>query len=194
MITVTTTIVGTTALLQHRFAESFETAKQTRRVNIQQKEPREEAETLAYRLPGGELYLPGAAIGRLLREAGGAHKQRGSRKSIKYVVPAAVLVLADTIGLHAPDTGVALVDFEVDGRPVTIPATKGRIMRYRPRLNAWAATFDVRINETILSVETVHQLLTEGGQQIGVGDYRPERGGPFGTFRVVKFETAAEAA
>lgn len=194
MITVNVTIVGTTALLQHRFSENAEAAKQTRKVNIQERDPREEAETVSYRLPDGSLYFPGAAIGRLLREAGGSHKQRGSRKSLKYVIPAATLVMTDAIRLHAPDSEEVLNNFEVDSRPVQIPATKGRIMRHRPRLNGWAATFDIRIDETILSSETIHQLLSEGGQQIGIGDFRPEKGGPFGTFRVVKFQESKKAA
>lgn len=28
------------------------------------------------------------------------------------------------------------------------------------------------------------------GQSIGIGDFRPEKRGPFGTFRVVKFDDA----
>jgi hypothetical protein len=32
------------------------------------------------------------------------------------------------------------------------------------------------------------QLLTEAGQSIGIGDFRPEKRGPFGTFRVIKFK------
>ena len=32
-----------------------------------------------------------------------------------------------------------------------------------------------------------HELLTEAGETIGIGDFRPEKRGPFGTFRVTKF-------
>ena len=76
----------------------------------------------------------------------------------------------------------------VDARPVTIPATKGRVMRYRPRFNEWGAKFNVLVNDDILDVDTVHQLLNEAGLTIGIGDFRPEKRGPFGTFRVTKFE------
>lgn len=79
-------------------------------------------------------------------------------------------------------------NFEVDARPVTIPATKGRIMRYRPRFDQWGAEFELRINDSLIAVETAHQLLTEAGDTIGISDFRPEKGGPFGTFRVVRFE------
>lgn len=185
---ITATIEGVTSLLQHRFADESEVEHDTRRIAVDRGLPREQAEKSAYRNPDdGTLYLPGAAIARLLREAGGQHKQRGSRKSVKYVVPAAVVVLDDLIRLHNPDTGEALRDFEVDSRPVVIPATKGRVMRHRPRLDHWAATFRLRVNDSVLPEETIHQLLTEGGEQIGVGDFRPEKGGAFGVFRVTLF-------
>ena len=180
-------IQGTTPMLQHRFTEESEVEKQTRRVARAETDPRKEAERVAYRLPSGDLYMPGAAIARLLREAGGGHKQKGSRKSMKYVVPAAILVNEDMIPLVNGDGKTALVDFEVDSRPVTIPATKGRIMRHRPRLNQWGARFTLRINPQLIDPQFVHQLLNEGGQQLGLLDYRPERGGPFGTFNVVEW-------
>jgi hypothetical protein len=105
---------------------------------------------------------------------------------LKYIIPATILVNEDTISI-TDGNGTKLNTFEVDSRPVTIPATKGRIMRHRPRFDTWGATFTLRINETLISPDLIHQLLTEGGQQIGIGDYRPEKGGPFGTFNVVEY-------
>jgi hypothetical protein len=188
-------IEGTYALLQHRFSEQAEAGvtKATRRVQIAQQCPRDVAERAAYREPDGSLYLPGSAISRLLREAGGAHKQRGSRRTLKYIVPAAVIVTDDVVPLFETDRATRAKTFEVDARPVTIPATKGRVMRFRPRLDAWTARVHLRINEDVLDPATVRQLLVEGGQQLGVGDYRPERGGPFGTFAVVSWVEVAEA-
>ncbi len=124
----------------------------------------------------------------MIREAGGNHKLKGTRKSAKYVVPAAVLVFDDTVVILNGDNKTPVTAFEVDSRPVTIPATKGRIMRHRPRFDCWSAIFSIRVNELLLPPDFVHQLIVEGGQQIGIGDYRPEKGGPFGTFNVTKWE------
>jgi hypothetical protein len=179
-------IKGTTPLLQHRFTESAEANPSTRKVLVNNGTPREQAEKAVYRNDGG-FYFPGAAIGRLIREAGSNHKLRGSRKSAKYVVPAAVLVMADGIDLLNGDGKSRIKDYEVDSRPVTIPATKGRIMRHRPRFDQWGAKFTIRINDDILPVDFIQQLLTEGGQQIGIGDFRPEKSGPFGTFNVTEW-------
>ena len=192
MKTFDVSIKGTTALLQHRFGEAAEGdgQKASRNIMVMRGTPREEAEKVTYKNGKGEFYFPGAAIGRLLREAGGNHKLKGSRKSAKYVVPAAVLVQTDEIIIRNGDGNTPAKDFEVDSRPVTIPATKGRVMRHRPRFDEWSATFPVRVNDTILPTDFVNQLLTEGGQQIGIGDYRPEKGGPFGTFIVTSWKEA----
>lgn len=190
MKSVAVRIEGTTALLQHRFDENAEAERATRKVLIKIEDPRVAAEKAAYRAPDGTLYLPGAAIARMLREAGGGHKARGSRKSLKYIVPAAVMVDSDIVPLLNGDGRSRVKDFEVDSRPVTIPATKGRVMRHRPRLNRWAAEFTLQIDVDILPLDVVNQLLVEGGQQIGLGDYRPEKGGPFGRFIVTHWEVA----
>jgi hypothetical protein len=34
----------------------------------------------------------------------------------------------------------------------------------------------------------IHQLFEEGGRRIGIGDFRPERGGPYGRFAIVSWE------
>jgi len=190
MKTILATIKGTTSLLQHRFGEKAEVAVQanTRRMKVEANTatPRDAAEQVSYQRDDGTFYFPGAAVGRLIREAGGGHKIKGSRKSAKYVVPAAVLVMDDTVTI-ADEDGKPVGDFEVDSRPVVIPATKGRVMRHRPRFDRWSAKVTIRVNDEILDPDFVHRLLVEGGQQIGLGDFRPEKGGPFGTFIVTEW-------
>ncbi len=186
---VSVEIRGLSPLLQHRFGEEAEQAdsKPTRTVTVGYGTPREQAEKAVYRDQAGCCYFPGQAIARLLREAGSNHKQRGSRRSIKFIVPAGVIVPADAIAI-LDEKGKAVKDFEIDSRPVTIPATKGRVMRHRPRWDTWTAEFSLEIDEDVLPVDLVHQLLEEGGRRIGIGDYRPERGGPFGRFEVLRWE------
>lgn len=194
MKTVHVQIEGITSLIQHRFSEQSEeeVKASTRLIGAKYGLPREEAEHAAYRLPNGELYHPGTAIVRLLREAGSNHKIKGSRKSVKYAVPGAVIVLDDVIPLLDPGTGSPLSDFEVDSRPVVIPATKGRVMRHRPRLDKWAMRFDLEIDDGLLPPDFIHQLLEEGGRKIGLGDFRPEKGGPFGRFIVTEWKNGVD--
>src|SRR5712692_4880163 len=183
MITVQVTISGISPLLMHRFGEQSELEAESRSVKVASLTPAQAAERTAYRDPSGNLYIPGAAIGRLLREAGGSHKQRGTRKSLKYIVPAAVIVTDEAITLH-DESGTPLARVEVDSRPVVIPSTKGRIMRHRARIEKWQASLNLEIDDEVLDPETIRQLLEEGGRRIGLLDYRPEKGGPYGRFAI----------
>lgn len=182
-------IRGITPLLIHRFTEQSEQAKPTRKMMVGTVDPRAEATKNAYIAKDGTFYFNPFSIAGAMGNAGANHKMRGSRKSLRFVVPCAIIVPTDGITILNGD-GPAK-DFEVDSRPVFIPATKGKIMRHRPRFDNWGARFELQVNDDLLDVETAHQLLTEAGQCIGIGDFRPEKRGPFGTFRITLFQEIA---
>lgn len=186
---VTVEIRGVTPLLIHRFTEQSEQAKSTRRIVVQNKDPLEEATQNAYIAKDGTYYFNAFSIPACMGNAGSNHKNRGSRKTLRFVVPSAVTVTSDTITILNGDGPAKR--FEVDSRPVTIPATKGRIMRHRPRFDQWGAKFDLMVNDDLIDPQMAHQLLTEAGIGIGIGDFRPEKRGPFGTFQVTRWEIAA---
>lgn len=188
MKTVNVEIRGTSPLLIHRFSESAEQAKPTRRQIVTDVDPRAEALKNAYVAADGTYYFSAFAIPNAMGAAGSGYKMRGTRKTLRFVVPSAVRVTTDAITIMN-GAGPAQA-FEVDGRPVTIPATKGRIMRYRPRFDCWGAQFSLLIDDNQIDLENVHRLLNDAGQSIGIGDFRPEKRGPFGTFRVTRFEEA----
>ena len=186
MKTIRVEIRGVTPLLIHRFNEQAEQGKATRKMITGSADPREEATKNAYIAKDGSYYFNAFSIPRSMSNAGANHKLKGSRKSLRFVVPSAVRMTTDAVTIL---NGKGPADhFEVDARPVTIPATKGRVMRYRPRFDQWGAEFTLQINDDLLAVETAHQLLNEAGLSIGIGDFRPEKAGPFGTFRVVLWE------
>ena len=183
-------IRGMTPLLIHRFGEEAEVNKPTRKIVTEAtRDPRSEATKAAYIAQDGTYYFSAFSIPATMGNAGANHKMKGSRRTLRFVVPSAVRVTTDAITI-LNGAGPA-TSFEVDARPVTIPATKGRIMRYRPRFNCWGAKFQLLINDDLLDPETAHNLLSEAGQTIGIGDFRPEKRGPFGTFRVTHFAEAA---
>lgn len=189
----TVTIHGTMPLLQDRFGEQAEASllQTTRRAQQVPKTPRELAEHGAYRAPDGTLCFPTSAIARLMRDAGSNHKQRGTRKSLRYIVPAGIRMLEEFGQLH-DHNGEPLRDFEVDSRSVVNPKVKARVMKYRPRLDDWFMSFSVGVLDHVIDERIAHQLLSEGGEQIGIGSFRPSNGGPFGTFLVTKWEGAAD--
>ena len=88
---------GVAPLLQHAFASDFENGDTARTQILQRGTPREQAESSCYRDGDKYVYFPGAAISRMIREAGANHKLKGSRRAVKFVVPSAVFVVSDTI-------------------------------------------------------------------------------------------------
>lgn len=191
MKTVQVRIEGVTPLLIHRFGESAELnggKDGTREIIMTQEDPRSQATKAAYIDDKGHYYFNAFAIPSAMGAAGSNHKVKGSRKTLRFVVPSSVCLTSDTITILNGDGMTPADHFEVDSRPVTIPATKGKIMRHRPRFNQWSATFDLQVNERTLPLSLVHQLLNEAGESIGIGDFRPEKRGPFGRFRVTSFE------
>ena len=188
IITVTATIEGLSpGILMNRWADKSEHTEGSRPVHTDYGTAREQASQTTYEIESGQLYLPTNAFSSLLKNAGRRHKQPSSRQSMMYVVPAAVIMTEDIALLHDTD-GEPIKNWEVDSRPVTIPATKGRIMRHRPKVERWRATFSFEVDTEVLPVSSIKQLLEEGGRRIGILDYRPERGGPYGRFHIVNWQ------
>jgi len=48
--------------------------------------------------------------------------------------------------------------------------------------------FTISLQDEQLQVNVVKELLDHAGLYVGIGDYRPQRGGKFGKFMVTKFE------
>lgn len=57
-------------------------------------------------------------------------------------------------------------------------------LRYRGEFSPWSTVLAVRFNASMLSAEQVVNLFQIAGFAVGVGDWRPERDGPFGRFHV----------
>ncbi len=174
------TIQGVTPLLMCKFnAEQLTTSKKDKNML-----PRELAEEFAYRLKDGELYIPGECVFAALIDAGRFHKiGKNKVTTIKSsLIPAYLGILTQYCKLGTKD-------FEVDGRSVVIPATGGRIMRYRPRLDSWQTTFEIDIDTIEFSEKFVRQLVDDAGIKCGLLSYRPNRKGMFGKFKVIKWDS-----
>ena len=191
MIQVRMIIEGTMPMFCHRATEEALTGETRKNNPTEREDPRVIAERGVYRLPNKQIAFPGSAIARMTREAGGSHKVKGSRKTLKWLVPAALAVKDDLIPLFLHDRKTKIMDFEVDSRPVTIPATKGRVMRHRARINEWAAIINLQINETIIAEALMRQMMNEGLEQLGLGDFRPEKGGSFGVSALVAWDVVS---
>lgn len=199
MRTFKVTIRGVAPLLQHNPQHAMEKREAnrggTRKVHVNSLTPREEAEQVAYRdEKSGVLFFPSTWIFGNLRDTAAGHKQTGSRKNMKYVIAAGVRVQEFNIPLINGDGKSPAKNFEVDSRRVVIPATKGSVMHHRPRIDEWGATFHLLVNDGVIDPSTVKQFLDEGGVMVGIGDFRPAKFGPFGTFTVTEWTEVGATA
>jgi hypothetical protein len=144
--------------------------------------PREQAKQKAYVDDKNNLYIPGPNIYAAIIAAGKFHKYGKTKVTTNKtsLIPAGIFILDAVIPLNT-------TNFEVDSRSVVIPPTGGRIMCHRPRLDNWKCTFDLEVDEQMFNEKFVRLLIDDAGKKIGVGDFRPEKKGPFGRFQVIKW-------
>lgn len=71
-------------------------------------------------------------------------------------------------------------DYGIDRRSVVVG--KARVLRCRPVWNKWSMKLPLEVDTAILRPEQVRECLALAGRIIGVGDFRPEKGGGFGRF------------
>jgi len=165
---VTVTIKGISPLMMHAFPmQPIE--------KLEKRPPEEQAELAAYRDPDtSNLYVPAEAVRQSLIAAAAYTKKQ-------KLAAACVLVGPERLGL-----GVST--FEIDARPVVIPSTKGRIVRYRPRLEGWSITFTLVYDPSLLKETEVRRIVNDAGSLVGLLEFRPQRKGPYGRFMVTEWK------
>jgi hypothetical protein len=67
-------------------------------------------------------------------------------------------------------------------------------IRYRAQFKEWATVLPVTINLSMLSVEQLVNLFDAAGFGIGIGEWRPQKDGQFGRFRVANDTESAQIA
>lgn len=63
-----------------------------------------------------------------------------------------------------------------------------RVKRCMPRLAPWTAQATIHVLDGIITKDVLARALTEAGRFVGVGRFRPEKGGYYGRFRVKDME------
>jgi hypothetical protein len=151
--------------------------------NMEKLTVKEQAEYAAYRDPNTHgLYIPGVAIQRALVSAAAFSKGKARSSLVKHAA-ACFLVTPERIPLKKNE-------YIIDSRPVVIPATKGCILRHRPRLDEWEIEFTLEWDPALLDETQVRKIVDDMGSRVGLLDFRPEKKGPFGRSTVIRWEAA----
>lgn len=170
-------IEGETALLMNSPKAMLEPKKEMT-TKTERYDHEKEAEKVAYRMKNNNLYIPSTAIKGCLVNA--CSFKKIGKYSAKAIIAGGVRVVPEEIDLKTKT-------YEIDLRTVVIQ--KARVVKARPKLNKWKAEFDLMYNEKMIGDPKVIKLILEdAGQRVGLLDFRPAKGGDFGTFRVTKFQ------
>jgi hypothetical protein len=174
-------LVGTTPLIVHRFSEKAKRQMldnmQGRKSPKQAKDPQAEYEAAFYRLGDGGYGFPSLAF--KAATVGGARFYSG----VTMTALKQFMYLRGEVG----DDGRALT--RIEGEPVmredvVTVGRNGSDLRYRPQFSEWRATLEVTYVTSALTRGSVLSLIDAGGMGVGVGEWRPEKDGDFGTYRV----------
>lgn len=65
-----------------------------------------------------------------------------------------------------------------------------RVMRTRPHFDKWALSFDAYWDSDSFDTDLFARCLESAGKFIGIGDFRPDKGGTFGRFKLASMEAA----
>ena len=67
---------------------------------------------------------------------------------------------------------------------VTRVGMGGTDLRYRPEFTEWSTEVELTFVKSMLTRESVLSLIEAGGMGVGVGEWRPEKKGDFGTYAI----------
>ena len=174
-------IVGISPLLMHAWSEKALrmmglTPQERRALPKEKRDPETEAQACAYRTDEGDYGLPLTAYKAALINT--AHKDEGVEKT---VVKKSLFIPTTDSNRCVPIS----YDKEPYVRTDTVRVGVGQTdLRYRLCFEEWKATFTLFVDTSRLSIENVIILTDKAGFSTGVGDWRPERGGEMGRFRV----------
>lgn len=180
MKTVDAEIKGISGILMHRFSVEEQTKVSEGGAVGVRPEPTTQAEQAAYRLPPagkfkkGELYIPSENLRRAMVNGAAYEKGRG-RSTLQKFAAAAIFIHPDVLTL-------GVEEYVIDSRAVVVPATKGRVVRHRPRLDEWKLKFTLEYDDTLLTERQLRATLDHTGSKVGLCDFRPEKKGPYGRF------------
>lgn len=187
--TIHVPIIGTAPLIVHNFSEKSKRqmldAQQGKKKVKEARDPEAEYQAAFYRIAdeeNGDRYgFPVTAF-----KAATIGAARFYDKSVTMTALRQFLFMHGTLTKADPQQLVELTgephmreDVVRLGGP-----SRSADLRYRPEFSPWSAVLRVTYITSSLSRSSVVSLIDAGGLGIGVGEWRPEKRGEFGTYQV----------
>lgn len=170
-------VEGESPLIMHRWSDKAKRMMWDKQQKAAPKgkeirNPQQEVEDALYRDEAGHPAMPSTAFKSAIVEA----CAQFGRTITKKLVSQSVHVDGEYVRIFG--------DYEPREDMVRVGMGVADI-RFRPQFSQWRAVIPISYNSVAISKEQIIKLLEAAGFGVGVGDYRPERGGQFGRFRIV---------
>lgn len=181
--TIRVPLVGTMPLIVHNFSEKSKRQMldkmQGRSTPKVVRDPQADYEAAFYRTKDGY----GFPITAFKAATVGAARFYG--KDVKMTELRQFIFMRGDISPNDPQ---ALV--EIVGEPhmredvVRLSGAGSTDLRYRPEFPEWTTVLEITYVQSSLSRDSVLSLIDAGGMGVGVGEWRPEKRGEFGTYMI----------
>lgn len=180
--TINVPIVGTAPLLVHKFSEK---AKKQMLDNMQgrkspkvAKDPKAEYEAAFYYTKDGGYGFPAIAFKAATVSASRFYGKSVTMTSLRQFI---------FINGEPSEDGQQMC--RIEGEPsmredVVRVGMGGTDLRYRPQFLEWSTSLEVTYVTSALTRDSLLSLIDAGGLGVGVGEWRPEKKGDFGTYRI----------
>lgn len=195
-------IVGDEPLICHAWSEKAKREmldKQTKKAKgaREAKDPEQDFRDSLYPLGDGEYGFPSVAFKNAAVTAvtAVADLTKVAARQAFQIVGRNVLVPGAWKGVLVRQNLVRIEGSEPAMREDMVRVGMGTAdLRYRAEFFPWRAWLTVRYDAGLLSAEQVLSLVNRSGFSVGVGEWRPEKDGPYGTFHVAGEAEIAEFA
>jgi hypothetical protein len=180
--TIQVPIIGTTPLIVHRFSEKAKRQMldnmQGKRTPKQAKDPEAEYQAAFYNLKDGRYGFPAVGVKQAMVSA-----TRLFGKDVSMVL------VRQTIFVHGEPGDDQQPLVPVEGEPVmredvVTVGRGGSDLRYRPMFSEWRADVQITYVKASFTRGSVLTLLDAAGLGVGIGEWRPEKNGDFGQFKI----------
>lgn len=171
-------IVGKSPLITHAWSPEVldglrdkHAGKKTK--NRSARDTNAEGEAASYKTEKGKYGMKAMAVKAAMITA--AHKDIGIEKTL----------VRKALFLRCDDDAMVL-EVKYARREITEDTVRVGMgstdLRYRPYYYDWAMDMTFEVDEALLTTDTILTLLRRAGFGVGIGEWRPEKGGEYGRF------------
>ncbi len=180
--TIRIPIIGTTPLITHKFSEKAKREMldkmQGKRSPKLPKNPQAEYESAFYRFKEG-----GAGIPVIAFKAATVGAARFYGKDVTMTSLRQFMFFRGEIGADGQQLARIIGEPRMREDVVRV-GNGGTDLRYRPEFPEWSTILEITFVSSVLTRSSVLSLVDAGGMGVGVGEWRPEKRGEFGTYKI----------